>query len=44
MKKIISNKKKYEKPMCQVYKIEPSRLICTSDPKWWNQPGGPGQF
>ena len=40
----MTHKKPYEKPTTKVYDLRPQRLICTSDPDWYNNPGGPGQF
>ena len=37
-------KKRYVKPSMKVYEIGPQRIICTSDPQTFPQPGGPGQF
>lgn len=39
-------KRPYEKPAMTVYQVTLPRIICTSssDPNWWNQPGGPGQL
>lgn len=40
----MKHRKRYEKPTMKVYELRPQRLICTSDPKWYNNPGGPQQF
>ena len=41
-------KKRYVKPSMKVYELPHRSMILSgspgSDPNWWNQPGGPGQF
>ena len=38
-------KRAYEKPSMKVYELtRRAQLLAGSDPNWWNQPGGPGQF
>ena len=39
-------KKQYEKPAMKIYPLKdrPHLLVGSGDPKWWDAPGGPGQY